>query len=37
MRNAHTILAGKPEGKRQFWRSMSRWKGNIKADLREIG
>jgi hypothetical protein len=37
MRTAYSILAGKPEGKRPFGRRKSRWKDNIKMDLREIG
>jgi hypothetical protein len=36
-RNAYTILVGKPEEKRQVGRPKSRWKDNIKMDLREIG
>jgi hypothetical protein len=37
MRNAYTILVGKPEGKRPLERSRCRWVDNIKIDLREIG
>jgi hypothetical protein len=37
MRNAYTILVGKPEGKRPFRRPRSRWEVNISTDLREIG
>jgi hypothetical protein len=37
MRNAHNILDGKPEGKRQLGRCRHRWEGNIRMDLREIG
>jgi hypothetical protein len=28
---------GKPEGKRPFGRSRSRWEDNIKMDLQEVG
>jgi hypothetical protein len=35
--NAYRILVGKPEGKRPLGRPKSRWVGNIKIDLREIG
>ena len=27
---------GKPEGKRTFWRTRSRWEDNIKMDLQEM-
>jgi hypothetical protein len=37
MRNAYTILVGKPEGKRQLGRPRRRWEYNIRMDLREIG
>jgi hypothetical protein len=37
MVNAYKILVGKPEGKRPLGRSRSRWKYNIKMDLRELG
>jgi hypothetical protein len=37
MRNAYTILIVKPEGKRQFWGPIYRWKDNIKRYLKEIG
>jgi hypothetical protein len=36
-RNAHRILVGKPEGKRQLGRPRRRWVDNIKMDFREIG
>jgi hypothetical protein len=36
-RNAYTILAGKPEGKRPLGRPRRRWVDNIKMDLRERG
>jgi hypothetical protein len=28
---------GKPEGRRRLGRARSRWEGNIKMDLREVG
>jgi hypothetical protein len=31
------VLVGRPEGKRPLGRPRSRWKDNIKMDLREIG
>jgi hypothetical protein len=37
MRNAHSILVGKPKGKRPLGRHWSRWEDNIKMDLKEIG
>jgi hypothetical protein len=33
MRNTYKILAGKPEGKRSYWRPRCRWEDNIKMDL----
>jgi hypothetical protein len=33
MRNAHTLLVGKPEGKRPPGRPRRRWVDNIKMDL----
>jgi hypothetical protein len=36
MRNAYKILVGKPEGKRELWRSGCRWKDSIRMDLGEI-
>jgi hypothetical protein len=33
-RNAYRILMGKSEGKRPLGRSIYRWVGNIKMDLR---
>jgi hypothetical protein len=35
--NAHKILVGKREGKRQLGRRRSRWEDNIRMDLRDIG
>jgi hypothetical protein len=37
MRNAYSILVGKPEGKGPLRRPRHRWEGNIKMDLRKIG
>jgi len=37
MRNAYTILIGKPEGERPRTRLGRRWEDNINMDLREIG
>jgi hypothetical protein len=34
--NAYTVFVGKPGGKRPLGRTMRRWKGIIKRDLREI-
>jgi hypothetical protein len=34
-RNAHRILVGKPEGKRQLGRPRCRWVDNIKMVLKE--
>jgi hypothetical protein len=36
MRNAYSILVGKPEGKRSLGRSGHRWEDNIRMDLREV-
>jgi hypothetical protein len=33
----HTILVGKPEGKRQLGRPRHRWEDNIKMYIQEIG
>jgi hypothetical protein len=37
MKNASSILVGKPEGKRPFERPRRRWKNNTRTDLMEIG
>jgi hypothetical protein len=37
IRNAYTILVGKPEGRRSLRRPRHRWEDNIKMDIREIG
>jgi hypothetical protein len=36
-RGVHRVLVGKPEGNRPLGRPRSRWEGNIKMDLRELG
>jgi hypothetical protein len=36
MRNAYSILIGKPEGKRPLGRPRSRWEDIIRVDCREI-
>ena len=33
----HSVLVGKPEGKRPIARPIRRWEDNIKMDLREVG
>jgi hypothetical protein len=37
IRNAYTILVGKPEGKRPFRILTHRREDNIRMDIREIG
>jgi hypothetical protein len=37
MRNAYSILVGKPEGKRSLGRPGSRWEDNIRMDVKERG
>jgi hypothetical protein len=37
MRNAYSILVGKPEGKRPLERPKYRWEDNIRMDLRVMG
>jgi hypothetical protein len=37
MRNACSILVGKPDRKRPLGRPRRRWKNNIRIDLREVG
>jgi hypothetical protein len=34
MRNAYSILVGKPKGKRPFGRPRCRWEDNIRMDLK---
>ena len=36
-RGAHTVLEGKPDGKRALGRVRRRWEDNIKTDLLEVG
>jgi hypothetical protein len=37
MRNAYSILVGKPEGKTSLGRPGCGWEDNVRLDLREIG
>jgi hypothetical protein len=37
MRNAYSVLVGKPEGKMPLGRPRHRWKDNIRMDLRKEG
>jgi hypothetical protein len=37
VRNAYSILDGKPEGSRPLGRPRRKWEDNIGMDLREIG
>jgi len=36
-RGVHTVLVGKPEGKRPLVRPRRKWEDNIKMDLWEVG
>jgi len=36
-RGAYRVLVGKPEGKSLLGRPSSRWEGNIKMGLQEVG
>ena len=36
-RGVHSVLVGKPEGKRPLERPRRRWEDNIKMDLQEVG
>jgi hypothetical protein len=36
MRNAYTILVGKPEGKRPYGKPRRRWKSNTETELGEL-
>jgi hypothetical protein len=36
-RGAYRVLVGRPEGKRPFGRSRSKWDDNIKTNLQEMG
>jgi hypothetical protein len=37
VRGAYNILVGRPEARRTLGKRRSRWKDNIKIDLREVG
>jgi hypothetical protein len=36
-RGVHTVLVGRPTGKRPLGRPRRRWEDNIKMDLQEVG
>jgi hypothetical protein len=36
-RVVHSVLVGKPEGKRPLGRPKRRWEDNVKTDLQEVG
>jgi hypothetical protein len=36
-RGVHSVLMGKPEGKRPLGRPKCRWEDNIKMDVQEVG
>ena len=36
-RGVHSVLVGKPEGKKPLGRSRRRWVGNIRIDLQDVG
>jgi hypothetical protein len=36
-RGVHSVLVGKPEGKRPLGRPRRRWEDNIKIDFQEVG
>jgi hypothetical protein len=36
-RGVHSVLVGKPEGKRPLGRPRRSWEDNIKMDLQEVG
>ena len=36
-RGVHSVLVGKPKGKRTLGRPRRRWDANIKMDLQEVG
>jgi hypothetical protein len=36
-RGVHSVLVGKPEGKRPLGRHRCRWEDNIKMDVQEVG
>jgi hypothetical protein len=35
-KGVHTVLVGKPEGKRPLGRPRSRWEDNIKMDFQKV-
>jgi hypothetical protein len=35
--DVHSVLVGKPDGKRPLGRPTRRWEDNIKIDLQEVG
>jgi hypothetical protein len=35
--NAHSIVVGKPEGKRPLGKARRSWEDNIRLDLKEMG
>jgi hypothetical protein len=36
VKGAHSVLVGKPEGRRPLGRPRRRWEDNIKMDLQEV-
>jgi hypothetical protein len=36
-RDVHSVLVGKPEGKRPLGKPRRRWEDNIKMDIQEVG
>ena len=36
-RGVHSVLVGKPEGRKPLGRPRRRWEDNIKTDLQEVG
>ena len=36
-RGVHSVLVGKPEGRRPLGRPRRRWEDNIKMDVQEVG
>jgi len=36
-KEVYSLLVGEPEGRRRLGRARSRWEGNIKKDLQEVG
>jgi hypothetical protein len=35
-RVVHSVLVGKPEGKKPLWRPRRRWENNIKMNLQKV-